>query len=690
MRRIPQFLIVLSLIPVFAHAQWERLAGPYGGRILAMTEAVDGALYAAHNGGILYRSTDNGDSWDMATTTLQVMGVPGILATAPDGMLLAANYSDLYRSTDGETWERTNFTKNPTTIAFSDNGDLLIGGRGGVYRSSDDGDSFSTFEPAPGSDRQFKVTVTGNGSWLAGAYRESVYRSTDEGTSWNDVGASLPNNEVYSLSTIDGSTVFVGLNNTTYFTTDLGESWEQVSGLQGVNVYAVHRLSATRLAAESSGGLYFSTDDGRGWSRTAADVIDRALLALYQTSSGQVFAASDGRLLRSTDLGDSWQRSDEGLFVSWYKDILALGSDSYLAVASGAYLSTDAGQSWTFADTAYMPFPPSATLLADDGTIYIATGDCNLRRSTDGGRSWTERLGPDDGYQINSLTETDDGLLASIINSDVFLSTDRGESWERLSSLPQGEAAVATLHADHADPRIVYSGNGRGFARSTDGGKTWEEFLIGGIKRISFVLHQARNGRLFVQSNRSLFYSDDRGETWSLAYEYTEALPYEGITSNSQSNVYISDYDGLLYSEDGTGGWTRVAFPHDARVMSMDDNDFLLIATWHHGIFRSSMTTVGTHELAAAPRSLRIDGVYPQPLRTDATAMVRVTLQHRAALRLQLFDVLGGIVFDSDAGTFGSGTHDLRFYAGALAPGTYTLRVHARGESTMRQVVVVR
>lgn len=689
MSRIPFILFVLFLIPLISHAQWEKLPGPYGGPISAMTDTDDGTLYAANGRGAMYASTDQGASWRIASTDHNLY-LTRRLDQAPDGMLYLATNSRVFRSTDGGTWEATAFTQYPVTIGFTANGDLLVGGRGGVFRSHDNGDSFSTFEPVPETTRQFKVTITDNGTWLAGAYRESVYRSTDEGASWIDVGASLPNNEIYSLSTIDGSTVFAGLNATTYFTTDLGDSWEQVSGMQGANIYAVHRLNTTRLAAEGTGGLYYSSDDGRNWTRSNHDSTRMGLSTFHQAAWGDLYAATMNSLLRSTDLGSTWQCSETGIFIPSLFDVIAFGSEKYLVITNHAHRSTDAGQTWMYADTAYDPFLARATLLADDGSIYISTDDCYLRRSDDDGQTWSVRLGPDDGYEINSLTETEEGLLATIVNSDVFLSTDRGESWEQLSTLPQGPASLGQILADNADASTIYSANIRGFARSTDGGETWEELLVDGQTRTLTRMHQSPAGTLFVLGNREWYYSTDRGDTWSIAHEYTDQQPVPVIASNSKSNVFIADEQGLLRSEDGTGGWTRVAFEHGIETLTMDDDDYILVGTTHHGIFRSSMTTVGTGELAAAPRSLRIDGVYPQPLRTDVSAMVRISLQHPSALRLQLFDVLGSVVYESDAGTIGSGTHDLRLDAAGLAPGTYTLRVHAGGKSTMRQVVIVR
>ena len=63
MKNILRFLFVLfclSTVTNSLHAQWIQTNGPYGGKFMSL--AVDGSnIFAA--GGVLFRSTDNGNNW---------------------------------------------------------------------------------------------------------------------------------------------------------------------------------------------------------------------------------------------------------------------------------------------------------------------------------------------------------------------------------------------------------------------------------------------------------------------------------------------------------------------------------------------------------------------------------------------------------------------------------------------------
>ncbi|MDT8324579.1 MAG: hypothetical protein RRA94_10725, partial [Bacteroidota bacterium] len=284
--------LLLAILSTPATAQWESLNGPYGGMLQAIGATQGGRLLAALYDGPMYASDNAGGSWNIVADESWT-GSVHLLRRAPDGTVYAASQNGIYRSTDGSSWEKTTFVDIPRTIAFTANGDVLVGGRGLIHRSSDRGQSWSSVTPVPGSARSVHIAVTADGDWLAGAYREGLLRSTDEGITWEIVGASLPNNEVYSVSIIDGATVFAGLNSTTAISTDAGMTWELVSGMTGVNVYAVHQIEGEWLAAESSEGLYVSDDGGRNWVRIAAQDIRDRFLSLHVATANTLFAAAD-------------------------------------------------------------------------------------------------------------------------------------------------------------------------------------------------------------------------------------------------------------------------------------------------------------------------------------------------------------------------------------------------------------
>jgi photosystem II stability/assembly factor-like uncharacterized protein len=683
--------ILLAILHTPATAQWESLNGPYGGMLQAIGAAQGGRLLAAMYDGPMYASYNAGGSWDIVADESWT-GSVHLIRRAPDGTVYALSQRGIYRTTDGETWENTSYDDMPRSIAFAANGDVLIGGRGLIHRSSDRGQSWSSVTPVPGSARSVHIAVTADGDWLAGAYREGLLRSTDEGGSWEVVGATLPNNEVYSISVIDGTTAFAGLNSTTAISIDAGITWELVSGLTGVNVYAVHQIVDEWLAAESSGGLYVSSDGGRNWAHTAEQDIRRRFLSLHVATASTLFAAADGRLKRSRDGGASWTLSDAGIQAGPVTAFCFPENDEYLAGTwyAGIHRSTNAGASWSLTDSVFIPFSIKEIRATASSGVFALTYDYGLLRMSVDAAHWLPLARVTDSTAIVAFTPAGGALLAGDNLGGLFRSTDGGANWEGYSALqvPSGKVNIAAMREDNVDDMTVYAATDRGFYRSSDGGKSWSRELVDGIHRPLQALHQAADGTLYCAGLVYLYRSTDGGTTWTAVY--SGSVPWNAhITSNSRSQVQVSDGLGVLFSDDGTGAWTRVHFPHMVTAMAVDRSGFLLLGTAHAGVFRSTASTLSAGGSAPLPAALSIDAVYPQPLRAHRDISARISLAEAAAVTLRVYDVTGALRLEERRGTLPPGTQVVTLASPDLAPGSYLLELRTpRGRSTRGFVVL--
>lgn len=685
------FLLAILFVP--ASAQWESLNGPYGGMLQAIGATEGGRLLAAMYDGPMYASNNAGGSWDIIADESWI-GSVHLLRRAPDGTVYAASQNGIYRSTDGSSWEKTAFVDIPRTITFAANGDVLVGGRGLIHRSSDRGQSWSSVAPVPGSARSFHIAVTGNGGWLAGAYREGLLRSTDEGSTWEAVGASLPNNEVYSISVIDGTTAFAGLNSTTAISTDAGITWQLVSGMTGVNVYAVQQIDGARLAAESSEGLYVSEDGGRNWARIAAEEIRDRFLSLHVATAGTLYAAADGRLKRSVDGGATWTMSDVGIHAGPIRAFCFPGSGSYITAtwAAGIHRSTNAGASWTLTDSVFVPFTIKELRETASSGVFALTHDYGLLRSTDDGAHWLPLARVTDSTAIAAFTPAGGVMLAADNRGSIFRSADTGASWEQISTLevPEGSVNITAMREDNGDDMTVYVATDRGLYRSDDGGNSWSRQLINGIHRALQTLHQAADGTLYCAGIRALYRSTDRGTTWLGSYVASSLLWRGHVASNSRSQVVLSEGEDIFYSKDGSGDWERIPLDEDITALGVDRSGFLLAGTAHAGIFRSTATTLSAGGSEPLPAALAIDAVYPQPLRAHANISARVSLAEAATVTLRVYDVTGALRLEEKRGTMAPGTHVLTLVSPALAPGNYVLELRTPSAHSTRGFVVLR
>ena len=247
---IVSMLLVVSL----ARAEWELLLDTQTTSSVSVLETDGHRLFAGIGRG-LYTSDDNGDTW--CTTAL----TPGYLdAIAVSGATIYAFLyrQGMYRSDDyGETWNRKH-----RGIPELDGGSgempsveqILVTGSGiiiavddfvGTYVSRDRGETwhFPTewqypCPKAPELDypisRDFTLMAEYDGYWWAGTWMDDLYRSPDNGATWECLGHKT----LRAVGTPNGSIV---IDDQLYF-----------GGSQGTHGFA--RWNEAELAFEPLGG----------------------------------------------------------------------------------------------------------------------------------------------------------------------------------------------------------------------------------------------------------------------------------------------------------------------------------------------------------------------------------------------------------------------------------------------------
>ncbi len=197
----------------------------------------------------------------------------------------------------------------------------------------------------------------------------------------------------------------------------------------------------------------------------------------------------------------------------------------------------------------------------DPRTAWAATDHkvwgTHIHRSDDQGESWTvleaaphydDARGLEAIWSLTPGAAAEPGLLyAGIEPAGLFLSRDRGESWEGVASLNEhptnttwqpagGGLALHSILIDPRDPDRLYCAlSAGGVYRSDDGGRSWtalnegvradflpQQYPEAGQCVHKLLLHPLRPDRLYQQNHCGTYRSDDRGEQWT---EITAGLP---------------------------------------------------------------------------------------------------------------------------------------------------------------------
>jgi photosystem II stability/assembly factor-like uncharacterized protein len=127
----------------------------------------------------IYRSVDNGDSWQPVNTGLTNLTIQDIVIT-PNNHVFAATWSGVFRSTDqGLSWTLMNTDAvEVIALATNENGHLFAGTYGsGVYRSTDEGDSWRAVNSGLANRNVYVLAVNVDGLALAATYGGGVYCS---------------------------------------------------------------------------------------------------------------------------------------------------------------------------------------------------------------------------------------------------------------------------------------------------------------------------------------------------------------------------------------------------------------------------------------------------------------------------------------------------------------------------------
>jgi len=321
---------------------------------------------------------------------------------------------------------------------------------GGVWKSVNGGTTFKpVFDREPvqsigavAIDRSNPRTVwVGTGeSWVRNSVSvgDGVYKSTDGGENWTNVG--LQDSEHIAKILIDpkdSNTVFVcatghlwddNLERGVYKTSDGGQTWKKVLG--GANastgcgfiamspqepktifasLWDFRRQGWTFRSGGPGSGLYRSTDGGEHWTELNESSgkglpekpWGRVAIAVAPSKPQVVYANIESKksaLYRSDDGGNSWTRLDASRFVIWrpfyFGNLIVDPKDeNKIFKPDGPLLaSVNGGRSFSVVSSgAHGDFHDVWIDPANSNIVY-ATDDAGLWRSEDGGTRWKHQL----------------------------------------------------------------------------------------------------------------------------------------------------------------------------------------------------------------------------------------------------------------------------------------------------------
>lgn len=180
-----------------------------------------------------------------------------------------------------------------------------------------------------------------NCTWIAGAASGGLWKTTDCGSSWENISPSIPNLSTNSIaqSQSNPNVIYVGTGEVfagnaafvrgdgIYKSTDRGASWELLEStisnvaFNSVNRIAIDPLDENIVVIATNSGIYKSYDGGNEWAAkylpeggepsTFRSVQD---LQVDPDDYNTQYAGVNGLgIVKSVDAGETWELSSEGI-----------------------------------------------------------------------------------------------------------------------------------------------------------------------------------------------------------------------------------------------------------------------------------------------------------------------------------------------------------------------------------------
>ncbi len=274
----------------------------------AINAEKEGILFVSsgynNESGRLFRSYDNGDTWQELQTGLPANKAIFSIRYHPNGTLFLGGQNFILRSyNDGETFEVVHVPGgNVIKINFSPSGEIYAVGWIDIIRSADNGNTWEIVFIGSSNyrfrDIDFGINdelyTIGDG-WGPIVIENGFHRSLDNGITWEHI--EITKYGIRALRVNTAGTIIVSSYEGIHMSTDLGLTWTVISN---ISPDCLASYEDDKLIAGSSiyagSGCWFSPDWGYTWTDLVDTIINPNVNQISVSPSSIVYIQSNKKV----------------------------------------------------------------------------------------------------------------------------------------------------------------------------------------------------------------------------------------------------------------------------------------------------------------------------------------------------------------------------------------------------------
>jgi photosystem II stability/assembly factor-like uncharacterized protein len=638
----------------------------------------------------LYKSTDNGDSWFKIETQFDDFEVYTIYITKENHIWVGTNFQGrIYRSTDnGITWEnKRNGYNTGECWAFGQSKDgVLFAGDGQyvqLYRSTDYGENwiFSA------NLRPLVFATDSNNIVYAGTH-DGLFATRNNGLTWaqNNFLSSIPVSSVLidSNNNIYCGTGYYNNGNGIFFSTDGGQNWTQL-GLAGKVVLSLAFDSKGNLyAGTKQDGLYKTNDLGQTWIQYKEGLYKKQVFRLRLNKKDEIFIGSENEgVFRSTISGDSFEQI--GLPTSNLKNIAFYGDSLIFAsTPSGVQKFSRITNRWTNLGLQDI----FAIAISPKGILYAATFAEGLYKSIDLGQNWSlTNLTIDSIMSVYNVLTTNDDTVFAATEFKLRKSTDGGNSW---TVLPVNTSFFSRgMFLNNSDLWVTGYGISNYILYKSNNGVTFDSTYSG--------LDWSENNCISALNSSTIFITDRFFGTYrstNSGIQWHQLLPAKNIWtiySEGSGLVLGGARDTLWYSSDLGNSWIQLNTPlknkGNVTEIKKDLNNNLFVGTYAEGVFELSIIT-NIDEAPFAINKYSLSQNYPNPF--NPITKIKFSVPKPTIVQIKIYDILGKEIKTLLNEFKTVGTYEIEFNAINFPSGMYFYRMISGSYLETKKMLLLR